>query len=1133
MQKLSGIVNGFETIVLADLTHRHNRLLHIASHEKELVFLSKIIPLIDPKIKVLTFEPWDTVPYDRVSPQSDIIARQIDTLTDLLAFPNDKNVLILTTVSALMQRIPIPDFFKNSFMSFQEGDTAFQSILSFLGKNGYTRVDTVIEVGEYAVRGGIIDLFPAGFEKPVRIDFFGDEIDSIKSFDPITQRTNSSLKKIELKPIQLFRFTPESISLFRMKFRELFENAGSQDSLYQAVSDGRYIQGLEHYLPLFHEKLGTLFDYLNSKTAISVDFDFKNAVLSRSEQILEFYQARQEALSDPLEKGGHYYPIPPDTFFMNKEEVIHVLDSKNTYSLSPYLEPDAQDMGSRLGVDFAAERHTDKTDIFESVADFIRQEKRQVIISASSYGAAERLTGLLRERDIFLHSVENWNDALKQAPSVLVAEFEKGFSTKEFILITETDIFGEKIIRPVSKKKKQNFITDLSELQVDDFVVHQIHGVGQFKGLFTLNVGGAQHDCLMLLYADQDKLFVPVENLDMLSRYGTENPVVDKLGSLSFKSRKERVKKDLFAMVEQLMKIAAIREVKAAQKMLAPHGLYQEFCARFPYTETDDQIQVIHEVEDDLASGKPMDRLVCGDVGFGKTEIALRAAFLSAINGGQVAVVVPTTLLARQHALNFMNRFKNFPLKVATLSRLVSPKKAEATLKELEQGSVDIVVGTHALLSKKVRFKNLSLLIVDEEQHFGVSHKERLKELKEGVHVLTLTATPIPRTLQLSLSGVRELSIIATPPVDRLAVKTYVLPFDAVIIKEALLREYFRGGQSFYVCPRISDMAEIKNLLSKLVPDLKVVMAHGQMAAGQLEKIMLDFSDKKYDILLATSIVESGLDIPSVNTIIVHRADMFGLSALYQLRGRVGRGKLRAYAYLTTPAGMRLNETAQKRLTVMQGLDSLGVGFQLASHDLDIRGAGNLLGKEQSGHIKEVGVALYQKMLADAVHALKQKKDPNSIFDSIDLAPQISLGIPVFIPEKYIADLDLRLQLYRRIADLETSEEIEQMRVEFLDRFGQYPIEVENLFQIIDLKILAKKANIERIEVGPKGASIAFYQNTFKNPAGLVDYITSQLGTMKIRPDQKLLVLRPMEKPEERLQMIRKIIAKIAEIAQQ
>lgn len=1132
MQKLSGIANGFDALTLVDLVHRQKRLLHVVSHEKELAFLAKTIPLIDSKIKILTFKPWDTVPYDRVSPQSDIIAGQIDTLTELLAHPDERNVLILTTVFALMQRVPAPDFFKDSFLSFTEGDEAFQSILSFLSKNGYNRTDTVIEVGEYAVRGGIIDLFPAGFKKPIRIDFFGDEIDSIKPFDPITQRTNGHLKKIELKPIQFFRFTPESISLFRMKFRELFETADTHEPVYQAVSEGRYIQGLEHYLPLFHEKMGTLFDYVNDKTPVSFSFSFENSIQSRNEQIGEFYQARLEALSDPLEKSGRYYPVPPEMLFLFPDEIKSFIDARESYSLSPYLEPDGQDMGSRLGHDFAAERHTDKTDLLESVADFIKKEKRKVILSASSHGAAERLIGLLKERDIFLHPVENWDDALKQTPSILVADFEKGFTTNTFILITETDIFGERIIRPVSQKKKQNFITDLSELQVDDFVVHQIHGVGQFKGLFSLNVGGAQHDCLMLIYADNDKLFVPVENLDMLSRYGAENPVADKLGSLSFATRKERVKKDLFAMVEQLMKTAAVREVHPAPKMLAPHGLYQEFCARFPYTETEDQIQVIHEVEDDLASGRPMDRLVCGDVGFGKTEIALRAAFLTAINGGQVAVVVPTTLLARQHALNFMNRFKNFPLKVASLSRLISPKKAAATLKELEQGSVDIVVGTHALLSKKVRFKNLSLLIVDEEQHFGVSHKERLKELKEGVHVLTLTATPIPRTLQLSLSGVRELSIIATPPVDRLAVKTYVLPFDSVIIKEALLREYFRGGQSFYVCPRISDMAEIKNLLSKLVPDLKVVVAHGQMAAGQLEKIMLDFSDKKYDILLATSIVESGLDIPSVNTIIVHRADMFGLSALYQLRGRVGRGKLRAYAYLTTPAGMRLNETAQKRLTVMQGLDSLGVGFQLASHDLDIRGAGNLLGKEQSGHIREVGVALYQKMLADAVHALKQKKDPNSAFDSIDLAPQISLGIPVFIPESYIADLDLRMQLYRRIADLETSDEIEQMRVEFLDRFGQYPLEVENLFQIIELKILAKKANIERIEVGPKGASIGFYQNTFKNPAGLIDYITAQLGTMKIRPDQKLLVLRPMEKPEERLSVIRKIIAKIAEIAQ-
>lgn len=1133
MEQLSGVISGYEPFILENLFKNEQDILYIVPNEVEMDKIIKLMKTVYPNVDILSFPNWDTVPFDRISPQPERTATRIDTLIQLLS-KSPKKRLIVATASAVLQRVPLPDFFKESVFSFKEGDTVFQSLQNYLIKNGYSKTGTVLEVGEYAVRGGIIDLFPAGYDVPIRVDFFGDEVDSIKLFDAVTQRTTGILKQVVLKPIREFKLTDEIITNFRTKYRALCDDFDADDALYRAVSEGRYIQGIEQYMPFLHREMGSLFDYIGEQTRVILASNTHKALTLRFEQINDFYDARKEALNTPNNLEKRYYPVPVDSFYLSPDDIIQKAEVHRLLELTPYKLPDTKVASVQVGADFTSTRLKTDKDVFETVTDFIRGEKCPVVISAVSDGSAERLFALFKDRGLILHRTEQWKDVFKKTPSIIVAPFEKGFRTPRFLIITETDILGERIVRSHVRRPKVNLIGSIDNLQVGDIVVHQTHGVAQFDGLESLSVGGVRHDCLRLIYADNDKLFLPVENIDMLSKYGSANPVLDKLGSVSFINRKERVKKDLFIMVEALMKVAAARELTNTPRILAPHGSYQEFCAAFPYTETDDQLQAIAEIESDLASGRPMDRLVCGDVGFGKTEVAMRSAYLSAINGGQVAVIVPTTLLARQHTLNFRERFKNTPIRIGSLSRLVSAAGAKSVLKELEEGKIDIIIGTHALLSNRVKFKNLNMVIVDEEQHFGVTHKERLKELKKGVHVLTLTATPIPRTLQLSLSGVRELSIIATPPVDRLAVKTYVMPFDSLVIKEALLREHFRGGQSFYVCPRIKDMDEVRETLSKIVPDLKVVMAHGQMAAGQLEKIMMDFSDKKYDILLATSIIESGLDISSVNTMIVHRADMFGLSALYQLRGRVGRGKLRAYAYLTTYPNGFLNENAQKRLIVMQGLDSLGVGFQLASHDLDIRGAGNLLGKEQSGHIREVGVSLYQKMLADAVRRLREKShQENPIEDNADLMPQISLGIPVYIPENYVGDLSLRLQLYAEMADLQSSADIENKRIEFLDRFGPYPVEVDNLFKVIELKLLAKRANIEKIEVGPKGASLSFYENTFKNPAGLVNYISAQMGTMKIKPDQKLLVLRPMTSPADKLETIKKIISKIAEIAEE
>ena len=1129
--KLCGVPTGYEVFVLDKILKKKPCVLYIVRDEGRLQFIQDTLSFILPNIPILSFPSWDTVPYDRVSMSPDIEGVRVDTLSHL-AQREFKKGIVLTTVSAIMQRVPEPAFFRNACLTLADGDViSFDMLKSFLSKNGYKNTSSVMETGEFAIRGGLVDLWPAGFLSPVRIDFFGDEVDSIRSFDAITQRSGSKVDTLCLKPMREFTLNDHSVSLFRSRYRDMF-SAGREDALYESVSNNRYVQGLEHFLPLFHDKMATLFDYIGDFTVIT-DFQIDKAIGARFEQITEYYNARCDALREGL-GASKYYPIKSELFFLSPDEIQTTLSQFHRISLSPFAEPNAKDMKGRSGKSYVDVRVRSGEDVMAYVADDIRSSQKRIVITAATHGSVERIVGLLREKQLSVPIVETYSAILKHKISAFVAPFENGFQNDEIWVLTETDIFGERIIRTPKRKKNANYITDITALNVGDLVVHTTHGIGRFDGLVTLQIGGAAHDCLCVVYDGGDKLFVPVENLDVLSRYGNEGGSLDKLGSISFVNRKERVKKDLFAMAEQLIEIASKRELNQMPKILAPHGMYQEFCARFPYTETDDQLHTIADIESDFAKGRPMDRLVCGDVGFGKTEVAMRAAFLAAMNGDQVAMIAPTTLLARQHAQNFIERFKNFPIRIGTLSRLVSAHDAKSVKDELEKGTLDIVIGTHSLLNNNIKFKRLGLVIIDEEQHFGVKHKERLKQLKTGVHVLTLTATPIPRTLQLSLAGVRELSIIATPPVDRLAVKTFVTPFDTVIIKEAILREHFRGGQTFFVCPRISDMTDVEETLKKLVPDIRVIKAHGQMAASALEKIMTDFADKKYDILLATSIIESGLDMPSVNTMIVYRADMFGLAALYQLRGRVGRGKLRAYAYLTTPPNMRLSETAQKRLNVMQSLDSLGAGFTLASHDLDIRGAGNLLGQEQSGHIREIGVALYQKMLADAVKKLRYEKQNTTGVQTQaddDFSPQISIGLPVLIPDTYVADLDMRMELYRRIGDIESLEGIDSLRAELVDRFGKYPTEVDNLLNTVFLKLLAKQAHIERIDAGPKGANISFYQNIFPNPAGLIEYISKQMGTIRIKPDQKLLVMRPWDKPTDRLVGVRKIVQKIAEIA--
>jgi len=1148
---LAGIADGAEGLVIADLARA------VAAGEKppaisaavvcrdggRMATLGRALSFFAPDIEVLEFPAWDCLPYDRVSPHAAIVAQRMTALARLARIKGrERPAVLLTTVNAVLQRVPARELVAKQSLSAAPGNVLpMGGIVQWLELNGFNRASTVREPGDYAVRGGIVDLFAPGMDAPVRLDFFGDTLESIRSFDPETQRTNADLRALDLVPMAEFQLTSDTIKLFRTGYVAAFGAASPDDVLYEAVSEGRRYAGMEHWLPLFHQRLETLFDYLEA-TPFAIEPLAEEAAHERLAQIADYYQARKDAL-DQDGGGAPYKPLPPDRLYLAEAEWRARLDGAALAKLTPFAAPegtaDTIEIGAHAGHNFSAERSTPGTNVFEAVTGHVQTLQaggKRTVIALWSEGSRERMAHVLAEHGLLnLKNVASWGQVLalpRPDTGLAVLGIEAGFETADVAVISEQDILGERLIRGRrASKRAENFIAEVTSLAAGDLVVHVDHGIGRFAGLRAIEAAGAPHDCLEIHYHGGDKLFLPVENIELLSRYGSEGAGVelDRLGGGAWQARKARMKNRIREIAGELIKIAAERQLREAPRLAVGAGLYDEFCSGFPYDETDDQLAAIAAVNDDLSSGRPMDRLICGDVGFGKTEVALRAAFIAAMNGKQVAVVVPTTLLARQHTKTFTERFRGYPVHIAQASRLVSAKELAHVKKSLAEGEVDIVIGTHALLGKTIKFKDLGLLVVDEEQHFGVAHKEKLKALRAEVHVLTLTATPIPRTLQLALSGVREMSIIATPPVDRLAVRTFVSPFDPVVVRETLLRERYRGGQAFYVCPRIEDLADAKAFLDKTVPEVRVAVAHGQMPSTALEDIMSAFYDGKYDVLLSTSIVESGLDIPTANTLIVHRADMFGLAQIYQLRGRVGRSKLRAYALLTLPANRRITPQAERRLKVLQSLDTLGAGFQLASHDLDIRGAGNLLGEEQSGHIKEVGYELYQEMLEEAVLSLKAGL-------SAPLAekwsPQITIGTPVLIPEDYVTDLPVRLALYRRLAEIEDDRDIEAFGAELVDRFGPLPQEVDYLLQIVAIKALCRRANVEKIEVGPKGAVLAFRDNIFSNPDGLIAYIAKYPEGARVRPDQKVVFFDEWDSPAERLKGATGILRALVGIAE-
>ncbi|WP_066811512.1 transcription-repair coupling factor [Sphingomonas asaccharolytica] len=1121
---LAGVPAGFLPVLLADLARAQapGRVVLIAPDEAEMRAVAATAGYFAPEIEIVTYPAWDCLPYDRASPTLRVMAERLAALHRLQQAPK-KPQLVVTTANAATQRTLTPFRIRQLVARLAPGERIGRDKLAvLLSANGYVRTDTVHDQGEFAVRGGLVDLFPSGEDQALRLDFFGDEIESVRTFDAADQRTTGRVDGFTLLPASEALLDEESVKRFRTRYREKFGATATGDPLYQAISDGRRLAGMEHWLPMFEERLETLFDHLGDDALVIRESGVTAAVEQRFEAVSDYHANRLKAQSsDP----GSYRPLAPNALYLLPDEWATRLDQAKAHLATPFHEPPSDTVldfevdGPR---DFAPERASG-INIYEAVVehlDKLRKDGKKPILASYSAGSRERLAGLLKDHGLTgLTLVDSWQEAQGVADrgvALTILPLDHGFTAPDIALLTEQDMLGDRLVRRNRRKKSADaFLAELATLTPGDLVVHTDHGIGRYEGLTQIPVQKAPHDCVALTYAGGDKLYVPVENLEVLSRYGgDEGGTLDRLGGEAWQRRKSRMKERIREIAGELIATAALRALRHADVAQPDSSGYPAFVDRFPYQETDDQDRAIAESLDDLGSGKPMDRLIVGDVGFGKTEVALRAAFVAAMGGMQVAVVCPTTLLARQHYNNFVARFEGFPIKVGRLSRLVGTAEGKAVKEGLADGTVDVVIGTHTILAKGVEFKRLGLVVVDEEQRFGVTHKERLKALKTDVHVLTLTATPIPRTLQMAMSGLRELSVIQTPPVDRLAVRTYVMPWDPVVLREALLREHYRGGQSFFVTPRVKDVPEIEEFLRQHVPEVRYVVAHGQMAAGEVEERMSAFYDKKFEVLVSTTIVESGLDIPSANTMIVHRADRFGLAQLYQLRGRVGRAKTRAYAYLTTPANRIVTETADKRLKVLSDLDTLGAGFQLASHDLDIRGAGNLLGDEQSGHIREVGYELYQSMLEEAIMDARAgglAQRPR------DFSPQITVDAAIMIPEEYVPDLDLRMGLYRRLNELDDQNGIEAFAAEMIDRFGPLPEPTANLIKLIEIKLNAKKACVAKIDVGAKGALVSFHDDKPPNVDGLLAYVARLNGVAKLRPDSKLVIAREWGDPQARL----------------
>ncbi len=1133
--KIDNVLQGLEPFVIYELMRtittqntQYKDLLFVAKTSESLHSIERTLQYLLPEIDIVTLPPWDCMPYDIISPRKIISStrnKALYTLQQKLTSNVNQPTIVLTTTSALLQKVPAINCLNIINLCLQITDMIpQQSIIDFLLNNGYHRVSNVHEPSEFAVRGDIIDIFIPSYQHPHRLNLFADKIEDIKEFDAFSQRSLQRKNTIEIITLDEVVLNKSSIALFKQRYGNLFPKGLSQDELYNSIVHNQHYRGMEHWLPLFYTEMGHITDYLQQPLVL-FNQNFYPSYHHRLNKIQECYNERLSLHKNNNSPEG-YNPIATNLMYTNLEQLTNTAQALRFIETSEFISDNNN-------------THTDYQEIpklynsEQKLQEFLSEQQglqRSIHIFCTTDHKIGVIKRILTNYGIQFKLVNSYQQSTTLPIDIVRihhSQLEKGFTTKHAVFITERDFFLPTIKSP-KNKQSDLIMAESSDIQTDDLVVHRTHGIGKYEGLHHIKINDKIHDCIKLLYFGGDTIYVPVENIELVSRYGkhNENIKLDKLGNANWQERRAKVKKKLEDIAGRLIATNAKRQTTKTKLFHVEQKLYNKFTDSFPFVETEDQTRTIQDVISDLSSGNPMDRLICGDVGFGKTEVAMRAAFIAAMNGAQVALVCPTTLLARQHFNNFQNRFAEFGLTVEQLSRLVKTKRANEIKQELNSGSVDIIIGTHSVLAQNIKFKNLGLCIIDEEQHFGVKQKERLKEVKDGIHVLSLTATPIPRTLQLSLSGARDLSIIATPPIARLPVKTFVTKFDFVVVKEAIQRELARKGQIFYVCPKIKDLEHVLQNLLKINKTYKICMAHGQMPSTELEKIMDQFSSKKYDILLATNIIESGIDLPSVNTIFIHRADMFGLSQLYQLRGRIGRSKERGYAYLTIPDHATTSPQATKRLKAMQTLDTLGAGFKLASYDMDIRGAGNLLGQEQSGQIKEVGIELYQKMLGEAVAKIKKHDTP--LVE--EWSPQINLGIAVLIPENYIKDLAVRMSIYRRMARLTSQLEIDNISEELIDRFGQYPPEVANLLTITQLKQQARELYISKIDVGTKGVVVIFHAQHKMTPEKIIN-LTQQHGqTIQLYKENKILFRYQLNSDAEKISAAQHTITTITQL---
>ncbi len=1074
---------------------------------------------------ILPFPDWETLPYDVFSPHQDIIAQRLETLYRL---PNIDRGCLIITAAMLMQRLPPREFLAQNTFLLTVGDTLnLDKMRATFEHSGYTCVSQVMEHGEFAVRGSIIDVFPTGSNDPIRIDLFDNEVESIRFFDPETQRTISQTNSIKLLPAREFPFTKEAIQQFRQEYRETFAGDPQRSTIYKDVSNSILPNGIEYYFPLFFNTTETLFDHLPNNTLFLSFEGFEDAAETFYSEVCERYEQRRHDIERAI--------LAPTKLFLSSTEVSGLIHkySKITLQNFAYATPLSE---KNSYTNFESKkppkllfnpRHENAA---SSLAEFVQNYDGRILFAAESEGRREALLELLKDNHIQPRLATDWqyfiNGNAKIAITIAPLEDGLWLTNPNITIISEPQIFGDRVSqrrrRKAPGRDSNTIIQNLTELTVGAAVVHQDHGVGRYLGLQILEVGGSKAEFLTLEYAESNKLYVPVASLHLIHRYTGSDPEkapLHRLGSDQWDKAKRKAAEKVRDVAAELLEIYARRATAKGIKFDIKHEEYNAFAAAFQFEETPDQESTINAVLSDMEQDKPMDRVVCGDVGFGKTEVAMRATFIAVDDNKQVAILVPTTLLAQQHYRNFQDRFANWPFRVAVLSRFNSKKEQDEILAGIASGHVDIIIGTHKLIQENVIFRNMGLVIVDEEQRFGVRQKDKIKAKYSGVDMLTLTATPIPRTLNMALSGLRDLSIIATPPAHRLAVKTFVTQWDNATIKEAFLREIKRGGQVYFLHNDVSSIEKMTRELAELLPEAKIEFAHGQMREKELEHVMMDFYHRRFNVLVASTIIESGIDIPTANTIIINRADKLGLAQLHQLRGRVGRSHHRAYAYLLIPPRKSLTPDALKRLEAIESLEDLGAGFMLASHDLEIRGAGELLGDGQSGQIQEIGFNMYNDLLARAVQALKDGKQPE-LDRPLDHGAEIEFAIPALLPEDYIADVHIRLTIYKRIASCTTHEELRELQVEMIDRFGLLPEHAKNLILITEIKLKANPLGIIKIDMHAKGGRIIFQENPNIDPMKIIQLIQTRPKQYQLDGQNKLKIIREFSDIAEKLRCI-------------